>query len=90
MANGYSQTSEEFYKKGNSKWDLKDYQGAILDYTKAISIEPDRLRVKEPAILSNILEEKKTKINEDARAKKTTTKTPCSKSTQTQYFCLLF
>ena len=57
---------------------------------KAISIEPDRLRVKEPAILSNILEEKKTKINEDARAKKTTTKTPCSKSTQTQYFCLLF
>ena len=33
--------SEAFYNRGNSKGDLKDYKGAIADYTKAIEIDPD-------------------------------------------------
>jgi len=37
----YSQTAEEYYKRGNAKSDLKDYYGAISDYTKAIELKPD-------------------------------------------------
>ena len=31
----------ELYKQGIDKYDLKDYQGAIADYTKAIGLKPD-------------------------------------------------
>ena len=34
----FGQTSDEFYKKGNIKYELKDYKGAIEDYTKAIDL----------------------------------------------------
>ena len=34
IANVYSQTSDEFYKSGTKKLDLKDYQGAIIDFSK--------------------------------------------------------
>jgi tetratricopeptide (TPR) repeat protein len=37
----YSQTAEEYFKRGNSKIDLEDYQGAIADFTKAIEINPN-------------------------------------------------
>jgi tetratricopeptide (TPR) repeat protein len=30
-----------YYKRGNSKFDLKDYNGAIADYTKAIELDPN-------------------------------------------------
>ena len=39
IANCYSQTSEEFYKRGIIKDSLRDYKGAIVDYTKAIEID---------------------------------------------------
>ena len=29
-----------YYNRGNAKGELKDYQGAIVDYTKAIEINP--------------------------------------------------
>ena len=31
----------EYYNNGNAKLHLKDYQGAIKDYTKAIELNPD-------------------------------------------------
>ena len=34
----YCQTAEEYLKKGVSKVDLNDHQGAIADYSKAIEI----------------------------------------------------
>ena len=38
---GNSQTAEEFYHRGQKKeYELNDYNGAILDYTKAIAINP--------------------------------------------------
>jgi len=40
ILNSYSQTAEEFFKKGKAKFELKDHQGAISDYTKAIEINP--------------------------------------------------
>ena len=39
IVNCYSQTSKEFYKRGIIKDSLKDYKGAIDDYTKAIEID---------------------------------------------------
>jgi tetratricopeptide (TPR) repeat protein len=33
--------AEEYYNRGNSKYDLGDFNGAILDYNKAIELEPD-------------------------------------------------
>ena len=36
----YCQTAEEYFKRGVSKFNLKDYQGAIEDITKAIEINP--------------------------------------------------
>jgi tetratricopeptide (TPR) repeat protein len=38
VKNGFCQTSEEFYNKGLVKYELKDYKGAIEDYTKAIDL----------------------------------------------------
>ncbi len=42
-SNIYSQalTAEEYVDSGNAKSDLKDYRGAIADYTKAIEINPN-------------------------------------------------
>ena len=34
------QTAEEFFLRGFEKSDLKDYYGAIADYTKAIELHP--------------------------------------------------
>lgn len=39
IVNCYSQTSKEFYKRGIIKDSLKDYKGAIDDYTKAIELD---------------------------------------------------
>ncbi len=37
----YCQTAEEYFNKANNKSDSKDYQGAIVDYTKAIELNPN-------------------------------------------------
>ena len=34
-------TATAFYDSGNSKYNLKDYQGAIADYNQAIKLNPD-------------------------------------------------
>jgi tetratricopeptide (TPR) repeat protein len=36
----YGQTAAEYSESGTAKEELEDYQGAILDYTMAIKIEP--------------------------------------------------
>jgi tetratricopeptide (TPR) repeat protein len=36
----FSQTAEEYSKRGIVKDSLKDYYGAIADYTKAIEVNP--------------------------------------------------
>ena len=38
----FGQTANEFAKGGFEKFKLKDYYGAIGDYTKAIEIKPNR------------------------------------------------
>ena len=35
-----AQSADDYLKRGNAKSDLKDYQGAIADYSKAIEINP--------------------------------------------------
>jgi tetratricopeptide (TPR) repeat protein len=37
----FSQTAREHLENGLDKYDLKDYYGAIADYTKAIEINPN-------------------------------------------------
>ena len=37
----HNQTVEENYNRGNIKDDLKEYEGAIKDYTKAIELDPN-------------------------------------------------
>jgi tetratricopeptide (TPR) repeat protein len=37
----YCQTAEEYFNKAYGKNEIKDYQGAIEDYTKAIEINPN-------------------------------------------------
>tara|TARA_B110000879_G_scaffold116974_1_gene155672 strand:- start:17 stop:745 length:729 start_codon:yes stop_codon:yes gene_type:complete len=37
----FGQTASYFLESGNAKKNLKDYEGAIADYTKAISLNPD-------------------------------------------------
>ena len=37
----YGQTAEEYFDRGNAKYDLKDYYGAISDYSKAIELNPE-------------------------------------------------
>lgn len=39
-SSGYSQTAQEYFNRAGAKYELKDYKGAIVDYTKAIEIEP--------------------------------------------------
>ena len=36
----YSQTAEEYYNSGYEKYENKDYENAIADFTKAIKIDP--------------------------------------------------
>ena len=36
----FGQTAEEYFNQANAKDDLKDYKGAIADYTKAIELDP--------------------------------------------------
>ena len=36
--NTYSQTADDFIVKGNEKFEKKDYEGAVLDYTKSIEL----------------------------------------------------
>lgn len=38
--NSYGQTAREFNERGVSKFYLRDYRGAIADYTKAIELDP--------------------------------------------------
>jgi tetratricopeptide (TPR) repeat protein len=38
--NVYSQTADYYNRQGSSKDSLKDYKGAIADYTRAIRINP--------------------------------------------------
>jgi tetratricopeptide (TPR) repeat protein len=37
----FGQTAEEYNDKGDKKYDLEDYKGAIADYNKAIQLKPD-------------------------------------------------
>ena len=39
-----SQTAEDFFNNGTEKANLKDYYGAIADYTKVIELDPDYAR----------------------------------------------
>ena len=36
----YSQTAKQYYERGLAKEELKEYKGAIADYTKAIGLNP--------------------------------------------------
>ena len=36
----YAKTAEDYLKAGNTKYELKDYKGAIQDYTTAIELNP--------------------------------------------------
>jgi len=36
----YAQTAEDYLESGNTKYELKDYKGAIQDYNKAIELDP--------------------------------------------------
>jgi len=38
---GYCQEAEEYYARGIAKVKLKDYLGAIADYTRAIELDPN-------------------------------------------------
>lgn len=38
--NVFSQTAEDWYYRGNTKAKLKDYRGALADFTKAIELNP--------------------------------------------------
>jgi len=40
ISNCYAQTSSEYFNMGNSKSRLKDYKGAIADFTKSIELSP--------------------------------------------------
>jgi tetratricopeptide (TPR) repeat protein len=42
----YCQTSSDYYDKGKEKDSLKDYQGAIENYSKAIELEPKETKEK--------------------------------------------
>jgi len=37
----FGQTAEEYFDNGLSKYDLKDFYGAISDYNKAIELDPN-------------------------------------------------
>jgi len=37
----YAQTAEDYLKAGNTKYELKDYKGAIKYYNKAIELNPN-------------------------------------------------
>ena len=37
----FGQTASDFLESGNSKYYLKDYEGAIADFNKAIQLNPD-------------------------------------------------
>ena len=40
VSTGYSQTAREYLNQGNAKRQLKDFRGAIADFTKVIEINP--------------------------------------------------
>ncbi len=37
----YAKTAEDYLKAGNTKYELKDYKGAIKYYNKAIELNPN-------------------------------------------------
>jgi len=37
----FGQTAEEYYDKGNAKFQNKDYSGDIKEYSKAINVYPN-------------------------------------------------
>tara|TARA_B100000780_G_C21069733_1_gene430387 strand:- start:1043 stop:1231 length:189 start_codon:yes stop_codon:yes gene_type:complete len=40
----FGQTAESYNDRGDAKYNLKDYYGAIADYNKAIEINPNYAR----------------------------------------------
>ena len=42
---GYSQTQLEYFKSGKSKFELKNFQGALEDYNKAIELDSNNFEV---------------------------------------------
>ncbi len=55
----YSQTSSDYYKRADLKYDQKNYQGAIEDFGKAIEVDPKfikayKKRGQSKAMLQNI------------------------------------
>jgi tetratricopeptide (TPR) repeat protein len=38
LINGYSQTNKECFKNRNAKYKIKDYKGALDDFSKAIEL----------------------------------------------------
>ena len=38
---GFGQTAEDYYNKGISKFNIKDYKGAISDFNKTIILNPN-------------------------------------------------
>jgi len=40
ISDGYCQTADDYNIRGNEKYDQKDYQGAINQYSKALAINP--------------------------------------------------
>ena len=50
----YCQTAEEYNLRGLSKADLKDYKGALEDYSKAIELDPNDSHVYKKRGLSKL------------------------------------
>ena len=40
VAVSFGQTAKDYYKQAEKKHDLQDYRGALVDYTKAIELDP--------------------------------------------------
>lgn len=45
LGQAYSQTAEEYFDRGLSKFELRDYRGAIADFSKLIKIRPEESSV---------------------------------------------
>ncbi len=55
----YAQTAEDHFYSGNTKYELKDYKGAIQDYTKAIELNPNHANAYNNRGLAKIFLEQK-------------------------------
>jgi len=41
---GSGQTAQDYYKRGSEKYKISDYNGAIVDFSKAMEIDPKNAR----------------------------------------------